>query len=640
MPNFKEAPALKKMPRLGAAPDAGQFGDLSIDDVIRALGGGAILAGPYPEEMGSGTGAAASALEQDPEMVRQSPTAMDMPMPAGAQTGQKRERTPFEKLITGEPQSQDPSIASDMTKSFGSGVVRGATELVMLPATIKRLGNQGAEYVVNQGDSLVRSIFGLPPMSDEWRAKVQKGKDESWSTKMDNAIFSGQDTVRGVMNDYLYAPRTTPGEYAKTAGEFVPGALAGGGNLLTNVVRYGVVPGVASEAAGQATEGTKLEPYARLVGALLGSAGGRLITPLPVSAERQMMNQTLRNEGIYLSGGQASDSINLRNVEGDLGGTAAQGFNQMQGDQFTHAALSRAGIDADRATPEIMQQAFTRIGDDLDAAAANNSLIPDQQFANEVTAAMGAYNRVVGEGARAPVVRDSILDYARLVKGGHQGDTYKAIRSRLEDARAESANDPKLLKALSGIRNAMDDAMERSIAAQNPNSLNAWQEAKRQYRNFLDLEKAVAAAGENAPKGIISPSHLRGATIPQSPRAFAQEGGDFTALAKAGEEVMKPLSSSSRSPVRNLFQGIPAAVSAVVGDRLAGGTGATGAILGTLMGTAAPYAAGRVLLSPPVRAYLANQLIQPARLTNPGVAALAQALLSQQAAQGQQQPTR
>ncbi|MGO7167165.1 hypothetical protein AB9F47_08845 [Rhizobium leguminosarum] len=540
------------------------------------------------------------------------------------------------------PQQPQPSTIGDVAASGASGLVRGSVELGMLPATIKRLGDRGAEYVVNQGDEFVRSIFGLPPMSDEWRAKVQKAKDESWGAKMDNAIYSGQDAVRGVMDENLYAPQTTPGKYAETVGEFVPGAVLGGGNLLTNVVKYGAVPGLASEAAGQATEGTKLEPYARLVGALLGSgivpAGERLITPLPVSAERQQMNQTLRNEGIELTGGQASGSTTLRNAESDLGGAAAKKFSEMQGDQHTRAALSRAGISADRATPEVMHQALTRIGDDLDALAANNSLIPDPQFANDIATARRDYNSRVGEGARAPVVEDSIIDIARLVNGGQRGETYKATRSRLEEEQAKNWHNREISEALSAIRNAMDDAMERSIATQDPNSLNAWQEAKRQYRNFLDLEKAVAAAGEDAPKGIISPSHLQSATRPQSPRAFAQEDGDFTALAKAGKEVLKPLSSSGGSPVRSFIQkGIPALVSAGAGGKLAGGHGA---ILGAIAGGAVPYAAGRILLSPPVRAYLQNQLIQPTRLTSPRVAALAQALLSQQAAQGQQQPTR
>lgn len=210
-----------------------------------------------------------------------------------------------------EPQTpQAPSVAGDVAKSFGSGLVRGATELVMLPTTVKRLADKGAGYVVDKGNALARSALGLPPESDEWRSNVQKGKD---SDLIDNALNSGQDTVRGLMNDNLYAPKTTPGEYAKTVGEFVPGALLPGvgssGNLLANAAKYAVIPGVASEAAGQFTKGTNFEPYARVGGALLApvaaegllrgaeTAGNKLLTMTPRGAAANNLTAALADSG-------------------------------------------------------------------------------------------------------------------------------------------------------------------------------------------------------------------------------------------------------------------------------------------------------------------------------------------------------
>lgn len=307
MSNFKEAPALKKMPRLVAAPNAGQSGGLSIDDVIRAIGHGGILTGLYADEMESGTGAAASSLDPNPENVHQPSTAMDMLRSTGAQAGQKREHTPLEKVVTGEPQTpQAPSVAGDMAASAASGAARGTAETAMLPITTTRAAGGLSDWLSYKlVDFLTQhnDLVGAPVPTEEQREALKKAM-----TEQNGPLDRAQDAVRGFMDENLYAPKTTAGKYSKTAFEFVPGAIAlGGGNLLMNAVKYGVVPGFASEAAGQATEGTNLEPFARLVGALLGSgiipAGERLITPLPVSAERQMMNQTLRNEGIELTGG-------------------------------------------------------------------------------------------------------------------------------------------------------------------------------------------------------------------------------------------------------------------------------------------------------------------------------------------------
>lgn len=80
-------------------------------------------------------------------------------------------------------------------------------------------------------------------------------------------------------------PQSRLGKYGKTATEF---ALSGGAakapSFLKGVTNV-VVPAVASEAAGQATEGTAAEPYARFGAALVGGGAAALATR-PATAER------------------------------------------------------------------------------------------------------------------------------------------------------------------------------------------------------------------------------------------------------------------------------------------------------------------------------------------------------------------
>ena len=68
------------------------------------------------------------------------------------------------------------------------------------------------------------------------------------------------------------------GEYAQTASEFVPSAVLGPGSVARNAVALGIVPGLASEAAGQATKGQGIEPYARGAAALLTGGAGHWAT--------------------------------------------------------------------------------------------------------------------------------------------------------------------------------------------------------------------------------------------------------------------------------------------------------------------------------------------------------------------------
>jgi hypothetical protein len=73
----------------------------------------------------------------------------------------------------------------------------------------------------------------------------------------------------------FYQPKTIVGDYAQTAGEFVPGALAmPGGGLARSALRYGLLPALSSETAGQLTKATAAEPWARALGAILGAAPG------------------------------------------------------------------------------------------------------------------------------------------------------------------------------------------------------------------------------------------------------------------------------------------------------------------------------------------------------------------------------
>jgi hypothetical protein len=84
--------------------------------------------------------------------------------------------------------------------------------------------------------------------------------------------------LRSAVESYtgpFYQPKTVIGDYAQTAGEFVPGALLmPEGSLAANAIRYGLLPAFSSETAGQLTKGTAAEPWARALGAILGAAPG------------------------------------------------------------------------------------------------------------------------------------------------------------------------------------------------------------------------------------------------------------------------------------------------------------------------------------------------------------------------------
>lgn len=148
--------------------------------------------------------------------------------------------------------------ALDMLKSAGTGIAQGAIGIAGLP---RDLGQWA-------GETATGFIDGMMGASDEEIAFRRQQANQMQSPISAPSSQGMTQTIEGVTGP-MYQPKTTAGQYARTVGEFVPGAMAGPGGMIRRGA-MAVAPGVASEAAGQATEGSEWEPYARVGGAILG----------------------------------------------------------------------------------------------------------------------------------------------------------------------------------------------------------------------------------------------------------------------------------------------------------------------------------------------------------------------------------
>lgn len=505
-----------------------------------------------------------------------------------------------------QPQTQEPSTLYDVGASLASGVGRGAAGLVGLPGTI---GN-----AINDGLSWATGIQPLPasPFSSE-------------------GAQSALSTVTGGASDYQ--PQTTAGEYAGTVGEFLPGAAIGGANLA-NLVRFGALPGLASEGAGQLTEGSSIEPYARIAAALAAPAvpalASKAISPFSgaISPERQALVDTLRAEGVNPTAGQITGSRGLRFAESELGGGVARNMADDQARAFTEAAMSRAGQQG-IASADNMAAMNTRLGQGFNDISARNTLVSDAQLGNDIGSVLNRYGKLL-ETQQKPIIDDLATDIVtRISAGGGKmpGAEYQTIRSDLSKA-AQSATNQNLSSALKGLRDSLDNAMARSIS---PDDAAEWARLRSEYGNMKVLEKAASGAGENAAEGMISPAKLRQAAQTGRQGQYVRGNGDLDALARAGQ-ILSPLPDSgtaSRLAVRGLMS-TPAAAGAIAG-------GVTGDVItglaGAAAGAAVPAVAGRALMSRPIQSYLTNQLAPNMSTMDPRMLTVIQALIANQ--QGQ-----
>lgn len=268
------------------------------------------------------------------------------------------------------------ATAKDVGKSAVTGVAKGAIALAGAPGDISNLLAKGSEKIGN----FIADKLGAEPSPPS--ADTVLPTNESLTKHVEDV--TGE----------LYKPQTTPGHYAETVGEFVPAALAGPGGVARKLALQAALPGVASEAAGQATAGTPLEPYARGAAAITAGGAGAILSRPGSTAEairKQLPNisqatvddarslmQTAQSKGVSLSWPEALSQVAGRPVLSDTqrilesapgSRTRMQDFYADRPQQFDQAALNEFSKVAPGTAvpsgvgPQVREAADQSIGD-------------------------------------------------------------------------------------------------------------------------------------------------------------------------------------------------------------------------------------------------------------------------------------
>lgn len=213
-------------------------------------------------------------------------------VPDISQGGDKVAPYGIKSLVTGVPQQpKEPvTVAQDMLDTTAPGLSRGITGLAGLGGAInngmrwiqKKVASLSEEEMVAKEREMDRKLTSyyndLEGTPDRKLRELQPGE---------NRNLDGNDFQKMVTAEYPsldYHPQTRTGKYWNTAMEFAPGAVLAPGGAGAKALQT-FIPAATSEAAGQATEGTAFEPYARVAGALVGGVGAaRAFAPTTAEA--------------------------------------------------------------------------------------------------------------------------------------------------------------------------------------------------------------------------------------------------------------------------------------------------------------------------------------------------------------------
>lgn len=430
---------------------------------------------------------------------------------------------------------RDPSTAEDVARALPRGVVRGGISVAGAGGDIREGLTAATGFIARQ--------FGLDEQQAE---KIARGVLRSSGLLLRGP--TSEQIEAGVESEFgeFQEPRTRAGQFTQTIGEFTPGAFAPGSPFIR--LLQVVMPAVVSETAGQLTEGTPLEAPARIGGALVGGGGvagvRRAVTPGRVRDPQVLEDvATLEREGVRsITAGQRLGDPRLKKQESLSEFSAAARTAERGKEEFTREALRRAGIDAERATPEVIDAAFDTIGSTFDQLQARNSIVITPRLRAQVKRLVDEFQDQLPEQATPRIVRnlpDRIANKRRL-----SGTEYKELRQAISNV-SRGTKDSLVSRPLNAIIRELDDAAELTMAVENPSDLGGFREARRQFRNLLVIEKASLAAGEEAARGLISPARLRQAAVNiEGGRQFLRGRGEFTELARSGVSVLSPPRSS------------------------------------------------------------------------------------------------
>ena len=375
------------------------------------------------------------------------------------------------------------------------------------------------------------------------------------------------------------------------AGGVIPGAV---GRFATSMAANPVLQGVAGGVGGSVTEatGSSLAGAAAAMAVpgvgLLGQAARGMFIP-EISPTRNVLLAEAERLGIPITPAGATGGRMLQATESalkELPFTAApaQRLGEHQLSKYTEEVLREGGITSSSvghavadgpllATPDVVRKGFENAGRMFDELTSGSRISEE--------ASKGLISRLAEIGADAG--QNAQLDTARLVgnriketigkiamgEPGLEGSAFRQLDSGIGQQMRNAANGDAR-HYLGQVQEALRDAMRASIPAETQ---AAWDQARREYRALLAIEKAVEKNSPQAIEGYITPAAL-GQAI----------GGSAThplsTLSQMGNLMIKDVIPNSGTPLRGTMNRL------LTGSALLGG-GAIGAGMGPGVATGA-----------------------------------------------------
>lgn len=402
---------------------------------------------------------------------------------------QPAEQLPNEVAKASQPLSAGET-ALDIAKSGASGVGEGAVNLAGTPGDLRNMGENALGWVANK-------LGSSPSTQDIVKKAVRFTSPFAFAPTSEQIKQPINSMVQGGLD---YQPQTTAGNYAKTIGEFAPSAALGPGGAVRKAA-MAVIPGVASEAAGQATKGTPFEQYARGAGALLGGVasagkGG--------AAVKQMISEAPTAENIASKTNEMY--TNLRNV--------GIKYDANEFDRFASQVVSTIGKDLRQAQAPKAHDAMQQIVESVGTSPDFTDIESMRRTAGKLAVNPDATERHFGKALSDAI--DNFQESSPLVSDG--SIPAGQVAARVKEARAMAQKNIKGRKIAEMVDAAKSYQSGYESGLRNQFSNLSRRIAKGKERGWTQAEKDAI---HQVAKGTVASNALG---------TFGKAGLDFSNL--------------------------------------------------------------------------------------------------------------
>jgi hypothetical protein len=411
-----------------------------------------------------------------------------------------------EPLEIAAPKNKILGEMEGLTKAGGTGLIKGATDVAGLPGDVQELATAGLNRVMPtpaQGGQ-------QQPTPPGWYGDIIDAlKSGSGALELPTSA-SLQKKVEGFTGPF-YQPQTPGEKVAGAAGEAVPFGMLGGGAMLPNMGRA-ALSGAASEAAGQATQGTPFETPARMLAGLgtYGGTGALYRPSINPTNLAQAAAQRLESQGVRIPASAISGNRLTATLEGGPLSIKAPVSNAMQ--EVGGVPIPPGNTEQYRVLLD--QHYQNNLKPELDRLGAQTSIPASVVPQTRQGLAQVVQKHMIEKGGINPgnddAVNNALKTYDQQVMGGQglSGTNY-------DEMHREWSQSP--VPAVRSMSKVLDQSMDNAHPG-------VWPAARRAYADYSGLKSESDRLGGAAGVTPFSPDEINKSMYAHTPmRQIAED---------------------------------------------------------------------------------------------------------------------